>query len=176
MMKRQPDGTWRSTRQPIAISAAVRRARWVEAETISLKPMGLHSFESIAEQITRVGRGQARPLVEIPPDLTFPPNYQITRQACQQAFKKALARSPSLELEEFRKLDTERSEEMLMNLQPAICKGSPRAIEVGIKLLDHAARINGYNAPQKHELTGKDGQPLTLLQVLKVIEGIPDED
>ena len=176
MMKRQPNGTWRSTRKAVTVSDAVRRARWVEAETISLKRMGLYSFEAIAEQISRVGRGQAQALVEIPAGLTFPPDYTISRQACHKAFKKAIAREPSLELEEFRKLDTERSEEMFMNLQPAIRKGNPRAIEVGVKLLDHTAKIQGYASPQRHELTGKDGQPLTLLQVLKVIGPIPDED
>jgi len=65
---------------------------------------------------------------------------------------------------------------MFLNLQPAIRKGNPRAIEVGVKLLDHTAKIQGYASPQRHELTGKDGQPLTLLQVLKVIGTIPDED
>jgi len=79
-------------------------------------------------------------------------------------------------VEEFRKLDTARCEEMLFNLQPDIRKGNPRAVEVGLKLLRHEAQIHGYAAPQRHELTGKDGQPLTLLQVLKVIGPIPDED
>jgi hypothetical protein len=175
-MKRQPDGTWRCTRQAVKVSDAVHRARWVEAETLSLKRMGLYSFETIAEQITRVGQGRAQALVEIPAGLTFPPDYAISRQACHKAFKKAIAREPSLELEEFRKLDTERAEQMLLNLQPAIRKGNPHAIEVGLKLLDHTAKIQGYASPQRHELTGKDGQPLTLLQVLKVIGTIPDED
>ncbi len=175
MMKRQPDGTWRGTRQAVVVSDSVRRARWIEAETIRLKRMGL-SFDAIAGQISRVGRGQAQSLVEIPAGLTFAPDYTISRQACHKAFKKAIAREPSLELEEFRKLDTERTEEMFMNLQPGIRKGNPRAIEVGLKLLEHTAKIQGYNAPQKHELTGKDGQPLTLLQVLETIGPIPDED
>ncbi|MGD0290594.1 MAG: hypothetical protein ABSC63_13175 [Candidatus Binataceae bacterium] len=175
MMKRQPDGTWRNTRQALTVSDAVRRARWVEAETLRLKRMGL-SFDAIAEQIGRVGCGRAQALVEIPAGLTFPPDYTISRQACHKAFKRAIAREPSLELEEFRKLDTERAEEMFMNLQPVIRKGNPRAIEVGVKLLDHTAKIQGYASPQRHELTGKDGQPLTLLQVLKVIGPISDED
>ena len=175
MMKRHPDGTWRNTRQGITVSDAVRKARWVEAETLSLKRMGL-SFDAIAEQIGRIGRGRAQALVEIPAGLTFPPDYTISRQACHKAFKKAIAREPSLELEEFRKLDTERAEEMFMNLQPAIRKGNPRAIEIGVKLLDHTAKIQGYASPQRHELTGKDGQPLTMLEVLKVIGPIPDED
>jgi hypothetical protein len=126
--------------------------------------MGL-SFDAIAEQITRVGLGQAAPIVAIPEGVTFSPSYRITKQACHKAFRKALAREQALQLEEMRKLDNSRSEELYMNLQPSIRKGNPRAAEVGIKVLDHAARINGYAAPQKHELTGEDGKPLTLVQL-----------
>jgi len=175
MMKRQPDGTWRSTRQAVVVSEAVLRARWIESEAIRLKGMGL-SFDAIAEQITNVGRGQARAIVPVPDGVTFPPDFKISRQACHKDFQKALAREPSLAVEEFRKLDTARCEEMLFNLQPGIRKGNPRAVEVGIKLLSHQARINGYAAPQRHELTGKDGKPLTLVQLIEAIGPIPDED
>jgi hypothetical protein len=47
MRKRQPNGTWRSARQPVVVSAAVLRARWVEAETIRLKCFGLTSFDAV---------------------------------------------------------------------------------------------------------------------------------
>jgi hypothetical protein len=137
--------------------------------------MGL-SFDSIAEQITRIGRGEAHSMSPMPIDVTFPPDYTISRQGCHKAFRKAIAREPSLELEEFRKLDNARCEEMFMNLQPSIRKGNPRAVEVGMKLLDHAARINGYAAPQRHELTGKDGKPLTLVHLLNEIGPISEED
>jgi hypothetical protein len=166
MMKRHPDGTWRNTRQPVVASEAVLRARWIEAETIHLKRMGL-SFDAIAEQISRVARAEAQAMVAIPQGVTFPPDYTISRQACHEAFRKAIAREPALEVEEFRKLDTVRCEDLFMNLQPAIRKGNARAVEVGIKVLDHTAKINGYGAPQKHELTGKDGKPLTLVQLLE---------
>jgi hypothetical protein len=63
-----------------------------------------------------------------------------------------------------------------MNLQPGIRRGNPRAVEVGIKVLDHTAKINGYAAAQKHELTGKDGKPLTLVQLLEAVGPITDED
>jgi hypothetical protein len=65
---------------------------------------------------------------------------------------------------------------MFLNLQPSIRKGNPRAVEVGIKLLDHSARINGYGAAQRHELTGKDGKPLTLIQLLDAIGPISNEN
>ncbi len=34
----------------------------------------------------------------------------------------------------------------------------------------------GYSAPQRHELTGKDGQPLTLMQLLEAIGDIGDDE
>jgi hypothetical protein len=173
-MKRQPDGRWRSPQQPMKASQAVLRARWVEAETMRLKQMGL-SFDAIAEQITRVGLGQATPMIAVPEGVTFPAGYRITRQACHKAFRKALAREPALEVEEMRKLDNVRSEELYMGLQPGIRKGNTRSVEVGIKVLDHTARINGYAAPQRHELTGKDGKPLTLVQLLEAVGPIEDE-
>ena len=174
-MKRHPNGTWRGARQPVVMSEAVLRARWVEAETIHLKRMGL-SFDAIAEQITRVGRRQAQAIVTISDGVEFPPDFQISRQACHKAFKKAVAREPSLAVEESRKLDSARCEEMFLNLQPGIRKGNPRSVEAGVKVLRHTAQINGYAAPQRHELTGKDGKPLTILQVLEAIGPISDEE
>jgi hypothetical protein len=85
--------------------------------------MGL-SFEEIADQITRVGRGQAQPITPIPEGMSFLPNYQISRQACHKALRKAIAREPALEVDELRKIDQARSEEMFLNLQPAIRKGT----------------------------------------------------
>src|ERR1019366_50597 len=92
----------------------------------------------IAEHITNVGRGQAQPMV-VTSDISFPADYQISKQACQQAFKKALAREPALEVEELRKLDTERCEEMYLSLQPATRKGDPPAVAVGVKVLSHGS-------------------------------------
>jgi hypothetical protein len=175
MMKRNADGTWRNARRAVAVSEAVLRARWVEAETVHLKQMGL-SFETIADQITRVGRGQAIAMVPIPDGVTFPPDYRISKQACHKSFTRAIAREPALAVDELRKLDTARCEEMWMNLQPAIRKGNPRSIEVGVKVLGHTARIQGYAAPQKHELTGKDGKPLTLVHLLNEIGPIAEDE
>ena len=156
-------------------SETERRARWVEAEAIHLKRMGL-PFDAIAQQITRVGRGQAQPTTPIPDGISFPPNYQISKQACHKAFRKASSGEPALELEEMRKLDNARSEELYMSLQPGIRKGNVRVIETGIKVLEHSAKINGYAAAQRHELTGKDGKPLTLVQLLEAVGPITDED
>jgi hypothetical protein len=119
---------------------------------------------------------QARSIVAIPEGVKFGSEYSISRQACHKAFKKAIAREPSLAVDELRKLDNSRSEELYLNLQHSIRKGNARAVEVGIKLLDHSARINGYGAAQRHELTGKDGKPLTLVQLLEAVGPISDEN
>jgi hypothetical protein len=157
------------------VSEAAHRARWVEAETVRLKHLGL-PFDAIADQITRVGRNQAQPIVAVPKDVSFPSDYTITKQACHKSFRKALAREPSLATEEFRKLDTARCEEMFLNLQPGIRKGNPRSVEAGVKVLRHSAQLNGYAAPQRHELTGKDGKPLTLVQLLEAVGPIDNEN
>ena len=175
MMKRQPDGTFRNARQASALSAFVLRARWVEAEVASLKRMGL-AFDAIAEQISRVGKRLAQAITPLPPGVTFPPDYTISKQACHKAFRRAIARDPVLAADEFRKLDSARCEEMFLNLQPGIRKGNPRSVEAGVKVLRHTAQINGYAAPQRHELTGKDGKPLTLVQLLEAVGPITDED
>ena len=138
--------------------------------------MGL-SFDAIAEQIARVGRRQAQAIVTIPDGRDLPARFSdLSEQACHKAFKKAVAREPSLAVDEFRKLDTARCEEMFLNLQPGIRKGNPRSVEAGVKVLRHTAQINGYAAPQRHELTGKDGKPLTLVQLLEAIGPISEEE
>jgi hypothetical protein len=174
-MTRQPDGRWRNTKRPVVVSETVLRARWVEAETIALKRIGL-TFDAIADQITRIGRGQGQPIVAVPEGVTFAPDFQISRQACHKAFRKAIRREPSIEIEEYRKLDTSRCEEMFLNLQPGVRKGNPRSVEAAVKVLRHSAQINGYAAPQRHELTGKDGSPLTLVQLLEAVGPIEEND
>jgi hypothetical protein len=166
------------------VSEAVRRARWVEAEVVRLKHMGL-SFDAIAEQITRIGRGQAQPITPTPDGLSFPPDYQISRQACHKALRKTIAREPSLAVEEFRKIDHARSEDMFMNLQPAIRKGNLRAIETGVKVLDHQSRTNGYAVPhrttqlmaQKRVSLEEDvrSRPLSVIDALTADEDLVEE-
>ena len=134
--------------------------------TIHLKRMGL-SFDAIADQITRVGLGQATPIGAIPERVTFSPDYKITKQACHKAFRKALAREPALQLEEMRKVDNSRSEELYMNLQPSIRKGNSRAVEVGIKVLDHTARINGYERRRNMSLPARTASRLPSFNYLR---------
>ncbi len=174
-MKRNADGTFRNSRRPIIFSEAAQRDRWVEAEAIHLKRMGF-SYEAIAEQITRVGRGQAKALTSMPEKLTFSPDYRITRQACHKACQKALARQPALEVEELRKLFSERCEDMYLNLQPGIRKGEPRAVEGGTKVLTLTARINGVLPPQRLEVAANKEAKATICELLQEVGPLGEED
>jgi hypothetical protein len=77
-----------------------------------------------------------------------------------RAATRALNRIPVGAAEELRRLDTLRVEEMLLALRPAIQRGDARSIEVALKVLAHKAKLNGYAAPSKVEVTGRDGRPV----------------
>jgi hypothetical protein len=61
--------------------------------------------------------------------------------------------------DELRRLDTLRVEEMLLALQPRIERGDARSIEVALKVLANKAKLYGYAAPRRVELTGEHGRP-----------------
>jgi hypothetical protein len=118
-VKRQPDGTWLGTRQTIVVSDTGLRARWIESEVIGLKKMGL-SFDTIAEQIGRAGRRETSALSPLPEGVAFPADFKISRQAAHKAFKRAIAREPALEVDELRKLDTARCDEIFLPIESCI--------------------------------------------------------
>jgi hypothetical protein len=163
-MSRKPrnsDGTIRHTNKPRSLTNRSIVARWVEAETLHLKRVGM-SFEMIADHIVAVARGRQQAMVPIPEHAPFAEEYRISSQAVHRAFQRGIARLPNTEAEAYRRLDTERCEDMYLSLQPGIRKGDPRSVEVGVKVLAHKAEINGYQAPAKIEMTGKDNGPLTI--------------
>jgi hypothetical protein len=147
-MQRNADGTWRNNRKPIKVGPKVIIARWVEAEVIRRKQRLAYSFETIAEQITQIGRGQLQPIVALPAGVTFPADYSITGRACGMAFSKGLARMPNLAAADMRRLDSERYEDLYRALQPGIIDGSARHVDSAARVLENKARLNGYLAPQ----------------------------
>jgi len=54
-MKRHPDGRFRGNRSPAQVTDRILISRWVEREVIRLKRMGIASFETIADLLTRAG-------------------------------------------------------------------------------------------------------------------------
>ena|ERR1700676_3147119 len=177
-MRNQPrnsDGTIRRSNEPKRLTGKSIIARWVEAETLHLKRLGM-SYLTIAEHITRVARGQQQAMVQIPEGGFFSESYSISAQAVHRAFQRGISRLPNTEAVEFRKLDNERCEDMFLALQSGIRKGDPRSVEVGVKVLAHKAEINGYKAPAKVEMTGKEGGPLAIETFRKLCEEAEDED
>jgi hypothetical protein len=140
-----------------------RISHWVEAETLGLKTHGM-SFEKIADHITGVAAGRQPALVAVPADLEFLPNYCISCQAVHKAFKRAIARIPTAEVEAYRKLGTERCEAMFLALQGGIQKGHPPSVAAAVKVLELLAKLNNLAAPAKPEATEQDA-PLSIVQI-----------
>jgi hypothetical protein len=178
---RNSDGTIRQPNKPRVLTNRSIIARWVEAETLDLKRLGM-SYQAIADHIGRVARGPQQAMVPIPEHASFAEDYHISVQAIHRAFKRGMARLPNAEAVELRKLDSERCEEMFLSLQPGMRKGDARSIEVGVRVLVHKADLNGYRAPAKlevagrQEMTGKGGGALTLEIVRQVLDATDPED
>ena len=103
-------------------------------------------------------------MVPLPAGAAFGEHYRISVQAVHRAFKRAIERAPNAEAEQHRKLDTERCEAMFFSLQAKIHLGDAKSIEAGVRILVHKARINGYVAPSKLEVTGAGAIPITVIQ------------
>jgi hypothetical protein len=174
-MKRHADGRFRGNRAPIENTNKIEIARWVERETLRLKKMGVSSFETIADLLTRCGRGQHVPTVVPPDGAAFPPDYSISRMGCWKAYRRRMEKEPSLEAREHRKMDTERLEDLYLSLQPGIKKGDAKAIEAGVRVLTLKAKVLGYASPQKLELTGTAGAPIPVALVQAMIERVDRE-
>jgi hypothetical protein len=148
MPARNSDGTIRNARAPKKYTMRSLIARWVEAEIIRRKQMGF-SFRAIAEQVEEIARGSAQPFVPFSAGMEFPPNYSVSDRACAKAFSRAVGRAPALAVEDMRRLDTERCEDIYRGLAPGIMRGDPSSGSVAIKALGHKARINGYAAVEE---------------------------
>jgi hypothetical protein len=86
---------------------------------------------------------------------------------CWKVYRLRMEKEPSLEAREHRhrKLGTERLEDLYLSLQPGINKGDAKAIEAGVRVLALKAKVLGYAAPEKVELTGSAGAPIPLALV-----------
>jgi hypothetical protein len=173
-MKRNPDGTFRGNRSPSRITDRILISRWVETEVIRLKRMGIVSFETIAELLTRAGRGESVP-VTLPHGAVFPSNYRISKMGCSKAYRRRMEKEPNLAAAEHRRLDTERCEELYLALQAGIRKGDPRSVEAAVRVLGHKAELNGLKTPARVEMTGKDGGPMTIETFRELCEEVEND-
>jgi hypothetical protein len=159
--QRHPDGTQRRKHRPTRLTDGYLIARWLEREVLRQKKLGV-GYAAIADLITRAARGEQGTGVVLPaPDVVvLPPNYSITAMSCCRACRRALQREPAQQVDEYRRLDTARLEDWLLNLAARIRAGDSQAINSALGLLKHKAELNGYMAPHKVEANGKEGGPL----------------
>jgi hypothetical protein len=165
---RNSDGTLRRPNQPALLTQRSLLARWVEAETLHLKQ------SAIADHIVGVVQGKIGAMVSPPGDLRFPNNYQISVQAVHAAFRRGIMRLPNSEATELRKLDTERLEDLFLSLGPAIRKGDAKAVDAGVRVLAHKAKLNGYEAPRSIELGGKEGGGISVTMIQEVVNALDE--
>jgi hypothetical protein len=173
--KRNKNGTFRNNNKAAQVGASMIRAAWVEAETLRCKSRMGFTFESIAEHIRRVAAGKEKPMVDLRDGIDFPPDYSITGQACGHALSRALARVPNIEAAEMRQIDGERYEYLYGAAQPGVSKSSAQHILAAASVLEKKAKLGGYAAPEKVELTGKDGEALIPIGALRQLEDEKDD-
>jgi hypothetical protein len=122
-----------------------RRARWVEAEVVACRRRG-ETFEDAAQHLMRVAR-KVEPSRTALDGVEFPPaGYRISAQACWAAYHRALDRVPVSEVEMVRKELDARDEILWAASQPGIEENDPRAIAVGVRVLECKARLHGAYA------------------------------
>ena len=172
---RNSDGTMRRANKPKRLTSRSVIARWVEAETLHLKRLGM-GYQAIADHIVGIAQGAQKAFVPVPQDAHFPQGYQISVQAVHKAFRRAIVRLPNAEAAELRKLDSERLEEMFLSLQAGIRQGDPRSIEVGVKVLTHKAAMTGYTAPARVDMTGTRLDVLVQQQAAADAQAMADLD
>src|SRR5260370_20342603 len=88
---RNSDGTIRRANKPKRLTNRSLIARWVEAETLHLKRLGM-GYQAIADHIIAVAQGQQKAMVPIPEEVQFSQAYRISMQAVHPAFLVAIVR------------------------------------------------------------------------------------
>jgi hypothetical protein len=121
-----------------------RRAKWVEAEVIACRRRG-ETFEDAAQHLMRVARKAELPRTALD-GVEFPAGYRISAQACWAAYHRALDRVPVSEVEMIRKELDARDEILWAASQAGIEENDPRAIAVGVRVLEHKAKLHGAYA------------------------------
>jgi len=87
----------------------------------------------------------------------------MTKSGAHKAVWRALRRAQSLTAEqadEWVALELDRLDRMQMALWPRALAGDVKAIDRILDIMRRRAKLLGLDAPSRHELTGKDGDPI----------------
>jgi hypothetical protein len=77
-----------------------------------------------------------------------------------------------LEAQALRVLWMSQYEEAWAHLQPSMRKGNPRAIEVGMRVAERAAKLAGLDMPTKIAQTDPEGNGISLETIRRVMERV----
>jgi hypothetical protein len=77
-----------------------------------------------------------------------------------------------LEAQALRVLWMSQYEEAWAHLQPSMRKGNPRAIEVGMRVAERAAKLAGLDMPTKIAQTDPEGNGIPLETIRRVMERV----
>lgn len=159
MAPRNPDGRYRNTNQPTSVSNSILIARFVESEVLAAKLIGVSTFASIAAHIAAVARGNQVAMTQLPPGIIFPDNYKITAAGCHKALNRALNREPRVASDQLAQIIMQRSDDLLLALQPAIRRQDTKAIQTAARVLDLQARIGGAKSGESSTPATRQPEP-----------------
>jgi hypothetical protein len=82
------------------------------------------------------------------------------RSGAWHAVKSALDAIPVAEAEDLRKVFNARFDHLYRSLQRGVKKGHPESVKAAAGITGQQIKLNGVEAPQRVELTGRDGKPV----------------
>jgi len=153
MPHRNDDDLSRETGEKLTERTLARAGR---GRSYSPKAVGGGFSHASQIQITQLGvkgkvdHGFAR-------DLPLRGELQNLSAGLSSGVSAAIRREPALAVDEYRRIDSDRCEEMLLVASGWHPTRGSRSVEAGVKLLGHRAKLLGLETPSGVEMTGKDG-------------------
>jgi hypothetical protein len=121
--------------------------KWIEQEVFKQRLLGLQ-YPQIAESIVRAARREIQPAVALP-DVPFPPDFSVTPQTAKRAWHRIIKAIPTEQVDALRAEDNLMTDQAWLSLQKGMLNGDANSISVAVSLLEHRAKVNGYNAPKQ---------------------------
>ena len=98
----------------------------------------------------------------------------VTKAAAYNRCQRALAAIPSEAVDEYRAIQREQLDNLMATYLPQALAGDHKSAEMVIKLLDRRAKLEGSDAPTKHEVLTLDAIDAEIRK-LEAILGESDE-
>jgi len=131
------------------IATAKRRGFIIQARLAG------YPFTKIVEEVKKWAKKEG---IELPKDYD-------ERQACQDILRELqkLRDNNQTLAAEYRDLELERLDYLQVALWKAALDGNEKKTDRILKIMEHRAKYLGLFAPEKKEITGKDGDPVQVI-------------